>query len=206
MITDIVVSCFDYTGNMVKPWADAGYICYCVDLRHKPGEYFENNIVWVGGDVMKWEPPRTVEIAFFFPPCTDIALSGARWFRGKSLPKLIEALQLFQRCIEIAELSGAPYMIENPASMVSTYYRKPDCKFQPWQYGEDYSKETWLWIGGGFRMPKPSVHFKPESVKPKIHLMTPSKDRGYKRSETPIKFAQAVYEANKDPNISVVHK
>ncbi|QMV32327.1 hypothetical protein T2_00010 [Ralstonia phage Elie] len=41
----IVISCFDKTGNMVKPWAEAGYLCYCVDLQHAPGERRDGNII-----------------------------------------------------------------------------------------------------------------------------------------------------------------
>lgn len=198
MSTQIVVSLFDRTTKMVQPWADAGYLCYCVDQQHQAGESREGNIIRVGANVMDWMPPREPIAAFFaFPPCTDVSLSGARWFKDKGLGALINALTLFDRAVKLAEWSGSPYMIENPACTVSTYWRKPDAKFQPWMYGSDdlYTKETWLWLGNGFPMPIPERTQEPEGVTAKIWLMPPSEDRANLRAETPIGFARAVFRA-----------
>jgi len=161
MAPQIVISLFDFTGNMVAPWADAGYLCYCVDLRHRPGEHREENIIRVGADVRDWLPPYAdVKIVFAFPPCTHTAVSGARWFRDKGLGGLIESLELFKAGVRIAEWSKAPYMIENPVSTVSTYWRKPDFVFDPCEYGgylsphgDAYTKKTCLWTGSGFACP-----------------------------------------------------
>lgn len=192
----IVISIFDLTGNMVKPWAEAGYTCYCVDVQHPKGETREGNIIKVGADVMDWMPPREqVAVFFAFPPCTDVAVSGARWFKDKGLGALIKALTLFDRAVKLAEWSGAPYMIENPVCTVSTYWRKPDVKFQPWMYGDDYTKETWLWTGNGFPMPTPERLQAPENVSQKIWLMPPSPERANLRSATPMGFANAVFHA-----------
>ena len=46
-----VISCFDLTGNMVRPWAEAGYLCYCVDIQHPQGETRQGNIIHVGADI-----------------------------------------------------------------------------------------------------------------------------------------------------------
>ena len=73
-----VISCFDLTGNMVRPWAEAGYLCYCVDIQHPQGETRQGNIIHVGADMRDWLPPfRPITFAAFFPPCTDVAVSGA---------------------------------------------------------------------------------------------------------------------------------
>lgn len=126
----IVISCFDLTGNMVMPWAEAGYPCYCVDVRHPSGESREGNIIRVGADMRDWLPPfRPITFAAFFPPCTDVAVSGARWFRDKGLLALCRALGLFYASIRLAEWTQAPYLIENPVSTISTYWRKPDFTF-----------------------------------------------------------------------------
>ena len=191
----IVISCFDKSTNMVKPWAEAGYLCYCVDLQHALGETREGNIIKVGADMKDWMPPNeTIAFAAFFPPCTDVAVSGARWFKDKGLGALIKALSLFDISIKIAEWSKAPYLIENPVSTVSTYWRKPDYTFDPCDYGDPYTKKTCLWTGGGFVMPQKN------RVEPtqgsKMHLLPPSVDRADLRSETPMGFAKAVYEAN----------
>jgi hypothetical protein len=154
--SQIVLSCFDYTGNMVKPWADAGYECWIVDLQHEKGEHKDGNIVRVGCDMLEFMPPRRdYKITFFAPPCTDLAVSGARWFAGKGLKALSSAIMLFFASTRIAEWCEAPYLIENPVSTISSYWRKPDFTFQPWEYGANYSKKTCLWIGNGLKIPPP---------------------------------------------------
>ncbi len=56
MARPIVVSLFDFTGNMVAPWARAGFLCYCVDGKHPAGERRDGNIISVGADVRDWPP------------------------------------------------------------------------------------------------------------------------------------------------------
>jgi len=191
----IVISCFDRSTNFVKPWAESGYLCYCVDLQHPRGETREGNIIRVGANLLDWLPPKG-EIAFaaFFPPCTDVAVSGARWFRDKGLGSLIRALELFKRSVDLAELLEAPYIIENPVSTVSKYWREPDYYFDPCDYGDPYTKKTCIWAGNGFVMP-PKSRVEPTEGS-RIHLMAPSPDRADRRSETPMGFSRAVFEAN----------
>jgi hypothetical protein len=191
-----IISLFDRTTNMAKPWAEAGYTCYCVDLQHRKTER-EGNIIKVKADVLEWTPPECY-MAFFFPPCTNTSVSGARWFKEKGLDGLIEALTLFNRSIKLGEELGAPYMIENPVSTVSTYWRQPDYTFQPWEYGDLYTKKTCLWTGNGFIMPEPVHKTEPPGVDQRIWKMAPSLDRANKRSATPMGFAKAVFEANHD--------
>lgn len=180
---------------MVKPWADSGYICYCVDIQHSPGKTTDGNIIKVGADMLEWLPPREpIAFAAFFPPCTNVSVSGARWFKDKGIGSLIQALKLFDVSVKLGEWSGAPYLIENPVSTISTYWRKPDYVFDPCDYGDPWTKKTCLWVGNGFRMPE--KHRVPPSLGSKIHLMTPSADRADKRSETPEGFAMAVFQAN----------
>ena len=207
MAQGIVVSLFDFTENMVKPWANAGFLCYCVDLRHPAGETREGNIIRVGADVREWLPPYgPVKILFAFPPCTHVAVSGARWFRDKGLGGLIQSLQLFDAAVRIAEWTGAPYLIENPVSTVSTYWRAPDYTFNPCDYGgylvppaDAYTKRTCLWTGNGFVMPevKPVAPFEGS----RMHRLSPSASRAGIRSATPQGFAQAVFEANGCPTL-----
>jgi hypothetical protein len=191
----LVVSCFDRSTEMVKPWAEAGYLCYCVDLQHEPGEHREGIVVRVGEDVLEWLPPRgEVVFSAFAPPCTDVAVSGSRWFKDKGLGALIGALSMFQRSVELAEWLGAPYLIENPVSTVSTYWRGPDYSFDPCDYGDPWTKRTCLWTGRGFVMPpKRPV---PPAFGSKMHKIGPSPERANLRSETPPGFARAVFEAN----------
>lgn len=198
----IVISLFDLTGNMVAPWANAGYHCYCVDWQHPAGETRQGNITFVGADVREWLPPfAPVKALFAFPPCTDVAVSGARWFKDKGLGALIRALQFFEAAVRLAEWTGAPYLIENPVNTVATYWRKPDHTFDPCDYGgyltppgDAYTKRTWLWTGKGFVMPPPKRVVPTEGSR--MHRLAPTKERANLRSATPKGFAQAVFDAN----------
>jgi hypothetical protein len=202
MAQQTVVSLFDVTGNMVVPWAEAGFLCYCVDIQHPPGEHRQGNIMRVGADVREWLPPfGPVKILFAFPPCTHVAVSGARWFQDKGLGALIDSLELFDAAVRLAEWTKAPYMIENPVSTVSTYWRKPDHTCDPCDYGaylsppgDAYTKKTCLWTGNGFVMPRPRRVAPVEGSR--MHRLAPSQNRAAVRSETPLGFARAVFEAN----------
>jgi hypothetical protein len=198
----IVISLFDKTYTMVLPWAAAGFTCYCVDLQHPPSETRAGNIICVGADVREWLPPYApVRILFAFPPCTDVAVSGARWFKDKGLGSLITALDLFDAALRLAEWTQAPYLIENPVSTFSTYWRKPDYIFNPHDYGgyldppaDTYAKKTCLWTGNGFNMPEPKRV--PPHEESRMHRIPPSPNRANIRSATPKGFAKAVFEAN----------
>jgi len=188
---------------MVLPWAEAGFLCYCVDIQHPPGEHRIGNIVRVGADVREWLPPfGPVKILFAFPPCTHVAVSGARWFRDKGLEGLIRSLELFDAAVRLAEWAKAPYMIENPVSTISTYWRKPNYTFHPCDYGkylsppgDAYTKRTCLWTGNGFKMPKARRIAPTEGSR--MHTLPPSSQRAMLRSVTPLGFARAVFHANR---------
>jgi hypothetical protein len=193
-----MLSLFDRTTIMAQPWAEAGYECYCVDLQHKRLETREGNIVKVGADVHRWLPPITGDIRFMaaFPPCTDIATSGARHFKDedKGLGGLIAALRNFKRVRDMAVMLRCAYLIENPVCVVSTHWRRPDYIFHPSHYGDPYLKTTCLWVGGRFRMP-PKAPVEPVDGQ-KLYNLPRTPDRGDLRSVTPKGFAQAVFKAN----------
>jgi hypothetical protein len=195
-----MLSLCDYTGVMAQPWAEAGYECYCVDLQHDRVST-KDGVTYIAADILDFIP-AIGEYAFVaaFPPCTDLAVSGARWFRDKGLSGLIGALQLVERCRQICEWSGAPWMLENPVSTISTYWRKPDHSFHPHDFtgfclDDNYTKKTCLWTGGGFVMPEPNRADLPPPDD-RIHKAPPSEERANFRSATPAGFARAVFEAN----------
>lgn len=200
----VILSLFDYSTNMVKPWIKSGYKAFVVDIKHE-GTVKESiktgELIKVGADIMNWLPPlEDYEMVFAFPPCTNLAVSGARWFKDKGLMGLSEGIRKVEKAREIAEWSGAEWLIENPVSTLSTYWREPDYIFHPYQYDgytqEDnaYSKKTCLWTSKGFNMPKQDSI---EEFDDRIHKMAPSKDRSEKRSKTPMGFAKAVFQANR---------
>jgi hypothetical protein len=197
-----VLSLCDRTGNMVRPWLEAGVPCMTVDLQEAPETHpLRTHVV---GDVTTMTLPlHQPAIVFAFPPCTHLASSGARWFKDKGLRSLIDALRIVEACRALAETSGAPWMLENPVGTLATYWREPDYTFHPVHYagyspdpaGDEYTKKTCLWTGNGFRMPdrKPGV----PTLGSLMHRLPPSDDRADLRSATPLGFAYAVYHANR---------
>lgn len=158
---DVFIGIYDLTGNMAQPWIEAGYTAVLVDVQHPAGITQDGNIIRIGADIRNgWLPPRElVERAAFvaaFPPCDHLAVSGARWFRGKGLRKLALSIDLFATAAELCEWLDVPYIIENPVSTISTYWRKPDAVFHPHHFtlldpDDNYTKQTCLWVGGGLR-------------------------------------------------------
>jgi phage N-6-adenine-methyltransferase len=198
----VVLSLFDRTGNIVKPWLEAGYECVAVDLQHPPGETKRGLLTLVGADIRTWWPrPRKYKIVFAAPPCQNLAVSGAPHFLAKGMGGLMAGLELVEAARRICDWSEALWMIENPTSILSSHWRASDFAFDPFEFGgydggmnDGYTKRTHLWTGGGFRMPdkKPILITRPNF----IHHMPPSPDRGDLRSITPRGFAQAVFQAN----------
>lgn len=207
-MNEAVISRCDRTGNMVKPWADAGYECFCFDIEHSirvPRR--DGNIHFLWGDARTVRRPTDKRIAAFFafPPCTHVSGSGARDFRLKGGQMLRDALEIFEACRQAAEWSGAPYCLENPVGVLSSipHIGRPDHYFDPLQYtaferGDHYTKKTCLWTGNGFVMPPEAKDPSLAGVKPddRIHKASPGEDRGDIRSVTPMGFARAVFNAN----------
>lgn len=202
-----VISLCDETGNMARPWAAAGYTCWCFDIAHsirKPRR--EGNITFAWGDVRTVRrPPGNIVAAFAFPPCTHTAVSGARDFATKGGHALRDALEIFEACRQVCEWSGAPYCIEQPVGVLSSvpHLGKPNYYFDPCDYtafepSDHYTKKTALWTGNGFVMPAPARHPDLRDCKPdnRIHFASPGDNRAAFRGATPMGFARAVFQAN----------
>lgn len=188
------------TGIMARPWVEAGHQAVCVDLNAQEG--FRDGVSYIRADIRTWTPPEDEDWLFCaaFPPCTDLAVSGARWFKQKGWRRAADAVDLVARCWEIADSLGCPYCLENPVSRLSSFH-KPDHLFNPCDYGgylspegDHYTKKTCLWVGGGFNMPESKPVEPTEGSK--MHRLPPSQQRADIRSATPRGFAKAVFEAN----------
>jgi hypothetical protein len=185
---------------MVRPWLEAGVRCVTVDLQAATWEHPLRTHIQADVRALK---PMAAKVVFAFPPCTHLASSGARWFKDKGLRSLIEALEIVEACRAICADSQAPWMIENPVGTLATYWREPDHSFHPVHYagyspdpaGDEYTKKTCLWTGGGFVMPdrKPGE----PTLGSLMHRLPPTEDRADLRSATPLGFAYAVFHANK---------
>lgn len=223
----VVISLCDYTGIFVEPWLEAGYICLLVDPQHHSTERVRKNLYTINKTVADSLSSiskiiKCNDIAFVsgFPVCTDLAVSGSSHFKKKREVDVnfqAKAMQLVNECRMVGELSGAPYFFENPVSVISSIYRKPDYIFNPFEYGgylpEDdihpefpeyiaprdaYPKKTCLWVGNGFVMPEKKEVYCPPGYSSQ-HKKLGGKSHRTKniRSATPRGFSIAVYEANK---------
>lgn len=221
---------YDYTGIMAQPWLDAGYECWLFDGQHPNGITRNGNLIKVGmwfqydqlsnhAFDIKRMVGDGVEMVIGFPECTDMAVSGAAHFAKKR-----EVDPLFQckaaelaRLVEVVGLvCSCSWMAENPVSVLSTLWRKPDFSFHPYEYGgylpEDdihplypeyikphdaYPKKTCIWSGNGFIEPnKISVDCNAGYSDQHNKLGGKSLKTKNIRSATPRGFARAVFEAN----------
>ena len=124
-----------------------------------------------------------------FPPCTHLAVSGARWFKEKQADgRQQRAIHFFMM---FAWRKDIPIAIENPIGIMSTFYRKPDQIIQPWQFGHGETKATCLWLN---KLPKLKPTIIVEGRENRIHRMPPSKDRSKLRSKTYSGIAEAMAE------------
>lgn len=121
------------------------------------------------------------------PPCTHLAISGARWFKNKRQEQK-EALN-FVRLLMNAPIERIA--LENPIGVISSNIRKPDQIIQPWQFGHGETKATCLWLKGLSDL-RPTKFV--EGREARIHKMAPSSDRGKLRSITYQGIADAMAE------------
>jgi hypothetical protein len=206
----VVISLCDLTGNFVRPWVIAGYDAILVDPQH--GQSTSDGAVTKLALTVEEALPhlghvirdRTIAFVAAFPPCTDMAVSGARWFESKRADDPMfqaKAVAVAEQCRTVGQLSGAPWFVENPVSVLSRVFGKADHSFHPYEYtdyerSDNYTKKTCLWTGGGFTMPAPSRDHRLGEPDDRIHKAPPSAERGNFRSATPMGFARAVFREN----------
>lgn len=123
----------------------------------------------------------------FFYPCTNMCVSGARWFKTK-VEAQARDVQNFKRLAEcnIPKTAG-----ENPIGVLSTRYRKPDQIIQPWQFGHGETKATCLWLKGLQKLVPSDIV---AGRKPRVHHASPGPDRWKERSRTLPGIAKAMAE------------
>ena len=153
MTKGIVLSLYDYTGEALKPWAEAGYTCYAFDIQHKGwtiegfGRDCSGSIHYRHADLHDFNTHKDIFMQFngrkvvfgmAFPVCTDMAVSGAAHFKRKAErdPEFqTKAVSYAVDCAELFDDLGCPYFVENPVSVLATKWRKPDHSFHPYEYG-----------------------------------------------------------------------
>jgi len=181
----ILIAC-EESQAVCKAFRARGHNAFSCDIQPESGGYPGWHIE---GDVLpllreQWD------MVIAFPPCTDLAVSGAKWFAEKRADGRQQASVEF--FLKFTQLDHVPMVaIENPVGIMSTHYRKPDQIVQPWQFGHGETKATCLWLKG---LPKLTPTRIVEGREGRIWKMPPSQDRARLRSKTYQGIADAMAE------------
>lgn len=177
----VLVAC-EFSGVVRQAFRDRGHDAWSCDLlpAEDGSEYhLQENVLEV--------LDRRWDIMVCHPPCTHLAVSGARWFKGKEREQR-QALALVW-CLLQAPISRIA--LENPVSIISSRIREPDQIIQPWMFGHGEVKATCLWLKG---LPKLRPTDIVEGRNPRVHFASPSPDRWKERSRTLPGIAAAMAE------------
>jgi len=137
----VLVAC-EESQIVCKAFRKQGHEAYSCDILPTSGNHPEWHIQ---GDVLPLLQ-EDWDMIIAFPPCTDLSVSGARWFKGKQADgRQQRSIAFF---MEFVHADCQRIAIENPIGIMSTHYRKPDQIIQPWQFGHGETKATCLWLKG----------------------------------------------------------
>ena len=176
----VLVAC-EFSGIVRDAFIGQGHDALSCDLlpTERPGPHYEGDVRDVLG--AGWD------LMIAHPPCTHLAVSGARWFKGKG--ELQERALDFVRLLLNADIPMIA--LENPYSVISTRVRPPDQVIHPWQFGHGERKATCLWL-------KNLPELKPTEIvegrEARVHRCAPGPDRWKERSRTYPGIAAAMAE------------
>lgn len=177
----VLVAC-EFSGIVRDAFRAKGHDAWSCDLLE-----CESSHEWhIQGDVLE-VLNRNWDLMIAHPPCTHLAVSGARWFAEKHAEQEI-ALMFVRRLMEAPVPRIA---IENPVSIISSRIRKPDQIIQPWMFGHGETKATCLWLKG---LPKLTPTSIVDGRSSRVHHMPPGPDRWKNRSRTYQGIADAMAE------------
>jgi len=176
----VLIAC-EFSGIVRDAFENKGHEAISCDLlpSEQFGEHIQGNVLHhldEGWDLM-----------IAHPPCTHLAVSGARWFKDKQQEQN-EAINFFMALVNAPVPKIA---IENPIGIMSTVYRKPDQIIQPWMFGHGETKATCLWLKG---LPKLIPTNIVDGRNPRVHFESPGPNRWKNRSRTMQGIANAMAE------------
>lgn len=176
----VLIAC-EFSGIVRDAFLRKGHTALSCDFlpTEQEGPHFQGDVLSILQD--GWD------LMIAHPPCTHLAVSGARWWKDKRAEQA-EALEF------VRNLLNAPIdkiALENPISRISSAIRKPDQIIQPWMFGHGETKATCLWL-------KNLPPLQPANIVPgreaRVHRMPPSKNRWRERSRTYSGIAEAMAE------------
>jgi len=166
----VLVAC-EFSGIVRDAFLARGHDAWSCDLlpTESPGPHYQGDVLEVLGN--GWD------LLIAHPPCTHLAVSGARWFKNKQQEQAA-ALDFVRRLLDAPVDRIA---LENPVSIISSRIRKPDQIIQPWQFGHGETKATCLWLKN---LPKLEPTNIVDGREARVHRMPPGPDRWKERSRT----------------------
>lgn len=176
----VFVAC-EYSGTVRDAFIKRGHDAMSCDLlpTDVPGPHYQGDVFDIIDD--GWD------LMIAHPPCTDLAVIGAKWFAQKRADGRQQAsIDFFMRFVN----SGIKkWCIENPVGIMSSIYRKPDQIVQPWMFGHMEQKATCLWLNG-LTVLKPTndvyaeMMLLPKNKRERLHYLPPGPERWKERSKT----------------------
>jgi hypothetical protein len=177
----VLVAC-EYSGAVRDAFLRAGHYALSCDLLPSGsplGDHYQGDVTQILDH--DWD------LMIAHPPCTHLAVSGAKWFAAKRASGVQDAALDFVRVLLDAPIPRI--CVENPISIISSRIRKPDQIIQPWQFGHGETKATCLWLKG---LPLLTPTNIVEGREARVHLLPPSADRWKLRSTTYLGIANAM--------------
>jgi len=168
-----------------------------IELRKLGHEAYSCDIEPCSGGYPEWHLQQDViplltqkwDMILAFPPCTHLAVSGAKWFAAKRADgRQQNAIDFF---MQFANSDCPRIAIENPVGIMSTVWKKPDQIIQPWQFGHGETKKTCLWLKGLPTLVPTNIV---DGREQRIWKMPPSEDRAKNRAKTFPGIAKAMAE------------
>lgn len=179
----VLIGC-EESQEVCKAFRELGHEAYSCDIIECSGGYPEWHLQM---DVFEAIKLKDWDLMIAFPPCTDLAVSGARWFKEKwESGQQRRSIEFF---LKLTETNIKHWCVENPIGIMSTWYRKPDQIIQPWMFGHGETKATCLWLSN---LPKLQPTNIVDGRENRIWKMPPLKDRAKLRSKTYSGIAKAM--------------
>jgi hypothetical protein len=178
---NVLVAC-EFSGIVREAFKARGHFAMSCDLlpaEDGSQDHCQGDAIEAAYGAGRWD------LMICHPPCTHLAVSGARWFKDK-LPEQAAALEFVRKLLDAPIPRIA---LENPVSIISSRIRKPDQTIQPWQFGHGEVKATCLWLK---RLPRLEPTNIVEGRTPRVHYASPGPDRWKERSRTMTGIAEAM--------------
>lgn len=196
----VLIAC-EESQEVCKAFRALGHEAYSCDIQEPSGGHPEWHIMGdclqiLGGccevhtmDGTSHVIPGKWDLLIAHPPCTDLSVSGARWFAEKQKNGRQQKAIVFFMQLALAECDRVA--VENPVCIMSSAWRKPNQIIQPWQFGHGESKATCLWLKG---LPPLVPTDIVDGREQRVWKMPPGPDRAKERSKTYPGIAKAMAE------------